>query len=216
MCVTLQFSDPGRMPDPVLPRVSDQPSKHPNGVGRAADSRQLCQNERPAAEIAGYRRRPTAPSGRSSSRPGASSASPRGCGRTRRRTRARRTAPGSLSPGSTIGLKQITRDDAVSPSTRTEKLPSMCAYTGKVGNTSDSHFFTSGYAAVDAAERAVIDVGVGREHLVQVVESALVNGGGIVHEQLLDLQAVRDFGQAQHASIEHPHWCRRRSASPWI
>ena len=48
-----------------------------------------------------------------------------------------------------------------------------------------------------------IDVGVGREHLVQVVGSALVNRGGIVHQQLLDLQAVRNFLKAQHASIEH-------------
>jgi hypothetical protein len=34
-------------------------------------------------------------------------------------------------------------------------------------------------------------------------KSALVNGGGTVHQQLLDLQAVGNFGQAQHASIQH-------------
>jgi hypothetical protein len=35
----------------------------------------------------------------------------------------------------------------------------------------------------------------------EVVESALVNGGGVADQQLLDLQAVRNFGEAQHASI---------------
>ena len=44
----------------------------------------------------------------------------------------------------------------------------------------------------------LIDVGVGREHVVKVVESPVVDGGGIVHQQLLDLQAVRDLFQAQH------------------
>ncbi|CKV05867.1 Uncharacterised protein [Mycobacterium tuberculosis] len=49
------------------------------------------------------------------------------------------------SPANTIGLKQITRDDAVSPSTRTEKLPNMCAYTGKFPSTCDSHCLIFGY-----------------------------------------------------------------------
>jgi hypothetical protein len=49
----------------------------------------------------------------------------------------------------------------------------------------------------------LVDVGVRREHLVQIVEAALVNGGGIVNQQLLDLQAIGNFGQAQHASIQH-------------
>src|SRR3984885_2736395 len=50
----------------------------------------------------------------------------------------------SFSPPSTIGLKQIVRDAAVSPSMRTEKLPSMCAYIGKFGSTSDNQAFTCG------------------------------------------------------------------------
>ncbi len=44
----------------------------------------------------------------------------------------------------TIGLKQIVRDAAVSPSMRTEKLPSMCAYIGKFGSTSANQALTSG------------------------------------------------------------------------
>ena len=49
----------------------------------------------------------------------------------------------------------------------------------------------------------LVDVCVCGEDLVKVIESALVNGGGVVHQKLLDFQAVGDFGQAQHASIEH-------------
>src|ERR1700731_1750004 len=36
--------------------------------------------------------------------------------------------------------------------------------------------------------------------LVRVVESAVADGGGVVHQQLLDLSAVGNFGQAQRAS----------------
>jgi hypothetical protein len=51
--------------------------------------------------------------------------------------------------------------------------------------------------------RLEVNVGIGREHPVQVVEAALVDRRGVVDQQLLDFQPIGDFSQAQHASIEH-------------
>jgi hypothetical protein len=36
------------------------------------------------------------------------------------------------------------------------------------------------------------------EHSVEVIESPLIDGRGVVHQQLLDLQPIRDLFQAQH------------------
>jgi hypothetical protein len=49
----------------------------------------------------------------------------------------------------------------------------------------------------------LIDVRIRGEYLVEVVESAQVDGIGVIHQQLLELQPVRDFAKAQHASIQH-------------
>src|ERR1700731_1594381 len=57
--------------------------------------------------------------------------------------------------------------------------------------------------ALDAAHRAVVDVGVGREHAVEVIEAPLIDRRRVVDQQLLDFQPVRDLLQAQHGSIEH-------------
>ena len=46
-------------------------------------------------------------------------------------------------------------------------------------------------------DRLRVDMRVGGEYLVQVVEPPVVDCGGVVHQQLLDLEAVGYFGQAQ-------------------
>jgi hypothetical protein len=44
----------------------------------------------------------------------------------------------------------------------------------------------------------LFDICVWGEHPVEVIESPLVDGRGVVHEQLLNLQPIRDLFQAQH------------------
>jgi hypothetical protein len=51
------------------------------------------------------------------------------------------------------------------------------------------------------------------EHPVQVVESALVDGRRVRHKQLLNFQTIRDFRQAQQASIEHDRRAQFGSAA---
>jgi len=48
------------------------------------------------------------------------------------------------------------------------------------------------------ANRAIFDICVGSEHVIEVVEAFLVDRGGVRHEQLLDFQPVGDLFQAQH------------------
>jgi hypothetical protein len=48
-----------------------------------------------------------------------------------------------------------------------------------------------------------VDVCVWGEHAVEVIKRALVDGRGVVDQRLLDFEAIRNFRDAQHASIEH-------------
>src|SRR5690606_32042687 len=57
---------------------------------------------------------------------------------------------------------------------------------------------------VDAAHRAVVDIGVLGEHPVEIVEAASIDRRRVVDEQLLDFQSVRDLGKAQHGSDSTP------------
>jgi hypothetical protein len=50
-------------------------------------------------------------------------------------------------------------------------------------------------AAIDTAHRAVVDICVGREDVIQVVVIALIDCTAVVDHKLLDFQAVRDFLQ---------------------
>ncbi|SKS87096.1 Uncharacterised protein [Mycobacteroides abscessus subsp. abscessus] len=54
--------------------------------------------------------------------------------------------------------------------------------------------------SVDTAHRAIVDIGIVGEHFVQIIELAGVDGGGIVDQELLNLQAVGNF-------VESPSGC---------
>jgi len=53
-------------------------------------------------------------------------------------------------------------------------------------------------ATVDAPADPVVDVGVGGEHPVEVVEALLVDRRRVVDQQLLNLEAVGDLVEGHH------------------